>query len=262
MKVKPNGESLVGLSLHLFKVVSNERSSVLLSSSGCNIQTINLLSSKFDKVIMPHQVTKSPGWIIQESSLSMNGYTLTEINAVCYKSLNPRQRQTSRVPDDDEETVTGVSSNFDAILGHIKITDSKDDPVFPPSAAWLVEGQKIRWTPPSMTSKYLSVKIKWKLRDGMDSASYPKYNMFFEQITKREALNRKRVEGGRQFLGVAVTEAFYVSDFAVSSEAARLRFIIQVCNVDGSSQKLDECPSLLLDVEGSWLCAYVSVLEH
>ncbi|KAL9659430.1 hypothetical protein QQ045_024236 [Rhodiola kirilowii] len=250
--VNTDGSSLVGLSLNFTKV-DHERASVLLAASGCTIQTLDQLSSNFSKVIMPCQVTKSltaPRWVVQESSLSMNDYTLTEIHAVCYESLNPRlseQRHALKTPVKGD-AVIGFSSKFDAVIGHITIKASKEDLVFPPSTAWLVEVQYLKWTIGS-GSNSLSVKIIWKLRDYKDS-SYPKYNIFAEKLTKREVLKKKKAENGQQYLGAAVINAFYVSDFEVSSSVSKLRFIVQVCNVDGTSQKLEECPSLLLDVEG------------
>ena len=54
---------------------------LLLASQGKN-----KFLSKFSEVIEPRQLTKpdmAPGWVIQESSIAMNGYTLTEIHAVC-----------------------------------------------------------------------------------------------------------------------------------------------------------------------------------
>ncbi|KAK6929512.1 Glycoside hydrolase, family 85 [Dillenia turbinata] len=234
--VKSNGNSLIGLSLY-FKSNLNESTSVLLASSGNTLQTMNQFSSKFAKVIMPYQVFRpeaAPGWVIQESGISMNGYTLTEIHAVCY-------RQES-VP---HEAPSG--SGFYAVLGHILAKTPNQKVVFPPSTSWQVKGEYIEWSSGSQGSMKLSVKINWKLKG--DDSPFPKYNIYVQNLAKEGFEHLSAPAAGAHYIGMAAVQAFYVSDLQVPSGISAVRFIIQVCGIDGSSQKLEVSPSFQLDVK-------------
>ncbi|XP_059666790.1 cytosolic endo-beta-N-acetylglucosaminidase 1-like [Cornus florida] len=241
--VKSDGNSLVGLMLE-FSSTLKERTSVLLASCGSNLTTVNQLSSNFSEVIMPIQVTKpetAPGWVIQESSIAMNGYTLTEIHAVCYQS-NPEVNE-------DNSLAHSLSEYF-AVLGHITVRTSEMNSIFPPSTSWLVEGQYIKWTSGSQGSKTLSVKVIWKLKDG-DASVFPKYNIYVERLAARAVGEQgKMLDGVQEYLGEAQVEAFYVSDLVFPSDTSSLKFIIQVCATDGACLTLDDSPSFQLNVEG------------
>ncbi|XP_059669303.1 cytosolic endo-beta-N-acetylglucosaminidase 1-like [Cornus florida] len=243
--VKSDESSLVGLSLE-FSSTLKERTSVLLASRGRTLLTINQLSTKFGKVIMPCRVTKpetAPGWVIQESSISMNGYTLTEIHAVCYRSKPELGKQilNSGSNGEDNALARGPSEYF-ALLGHITVKTSEQNSSFPPSTSWLVEGQYIKWTSGSQGSKTLSVKVIWKLKDG-DASLFPQYNIYVEKLSKM-------LEGVQEYLGVARVDAFYVSDLVIPTGTSSLNFIVQVCSIDGACQTLDDSPSFELNVEG------------
>ncbi|KAF2319177.1 hypothetical protein GH714_013772 [Hevea brasiliensis] len=150
----------------------------------------------------------------------------------------------------NDKLAQGPSEYF-AVLGHITIKTSKDNPVFPPSSSWLVEGQYIKWSSGSQGSKSLNVKIAWKLKDGSNFQS-SKYNIYVEKLAKTTVGNSGgRVEGIQEYIGVAYVEAFYVYDLSIPSTTTTLKFIIQVCGVDGASQKLDDSPYYQLDVEAS-----------
>ncbi|KAK1355099.1 Mannosyl-glycoprotein endo-beta-N-acetylglucosaminidase [Heracleum sosnowskyi] len=238
--VKSDVSSMVGLSLE-FSSSMLEKTSVLLASRGDTVLNTKQLSSKFTRVIMPHKVKRldaTPEWEIQESRLAMEGYTLTGIHIVCYKSK----------PDAvNHEIVTRGPSEYNAVLGHIEIRTTATNSDFPPDAAWLVEGQFIKWTPGSEASKTLSVKISWKLKDET-SSSFPSYNIYVEKEGiggNSDSLVEERLE----YLGLARVEAFYISDLVVPSGTSRLNFIIQVCSLDGTLQKLDRSPSFQLNVE-------------
>ncbi|XP_058207318.1 cytosolic endo-beta-N-acetylglucosaminidase 1-like [Rhododendron vialii] len=226
---KLDGNSLIGLSLELSSAVEG-KISVLLASRGNTLLTMTQFSSKFNKVIMPRQVTKSetdPGWVILESSISMNGFTLTEIHALCYSESSPSPNPTE----------------YFAILGHVSVKTSGQNVVFPPSTSWLVEGQDIEWTSGSQKSKTLSVKISWRLKDG-NASLFPKYNIFVEKLSNQDV-------GKQEYLGVAHVEAFYVFNLVVPCGTSNLKFSIQVCGVDGTSQPVNDSPSFLLPVERS-----------
>ncbi|KAI8030212.1 Cytosolic endo-beta-N-acetylglucosaminidase 1 [Camellia lanceoleosa] len=244
--VKSDGSSLIGLSLK-FSSSTNEKTSVLLASHGNALLTMNQFSSEFSKIIMPRQVTKpetDPGWVIQESSITMNGSTLTEIHAVCYHSKPELNRMSLKSqPDGVDNSLDRGSTQYFAILGHFTVKTPGQNLDFPPSTSWLVEGQYISWTSGSQGSKTLSVKIVWKLKDG-NASLFPKYNIFVEKLANQET-------GAQEYLGVAEIQAFYVSDLSVPSGTSNLKFIIQVCGDDGTSQTVDDSPSFQLPVKRS-----------
>lgn len=249
MQVKSNGSSLLGLSLE-FTSAATEQKSVLLASSGDSLLTMSRFVRHFDNVIMPHRVTKlesESSWVIQESSISMEGYTLTKIHAVCYK-LRPEVHKS----ESQGKTMALSPSEYHAVLGHLAINSLTLNSGFPPSTSWLVEGNftKLSSSNPNGSRK-LNVKLDWKLKGGK-THPFPKYNIY---VKKQPDLLIAESNGSLQlvheYLGVTVLEAYYVSDLVVPSGTSSVTFIIQVCSLDGSLQKLEESPSLDLDVQGS-----------
>ncbi|KAM2281200.1 hypothetical protein ACFX1S_041832 [Malus domestica] len=239
--VKSDINSRLGLHLN-FSSTLNERKSVLLVN-----WNLNQFSSKFDKVIMTRQLGNPgtpPGWVIQESSIGMNGYRLTEIHALCYRS---KPEFDERRPKSMSEEGTQNSTEYYAVLGHISIKTSGQNSDFPPSDSWLVEGEYIKWTTGSEGSKSVSLKITWKLKDGNDYPS-TNYNIYVEKLAQG-ALGHPGAAPERvhEYLGSARVEAFYVDDLAVPSGTSNIKFIVQVCGTDGSNQKLDDSPVFLLE---------------
>ncbi|XP_060964598.1 cytosolic endo-beta-N-acetylglucosaminidase 1-like [Cannabis sativa] len=226
--VKSKANSLLGLNLN-FSSGAGEKKSVLLAPA-----KVDHLSGKFSTVVTTRQLENlgaSSEWTIQESSISLSGHTLTEISAYCYRS----DHRIVKLDDDNTSDQSTASAEYYAVLGHITVKSSEQKSNFPPSSSWVVEGEHIKWTPSSEDSKTVSVKIIWKLKDGNDS-TFPKYNIY-----------AKKAESASEFLGVARVQAFYVGDYAVPSGSSGVKFFIQVCDVDGSSQTLDDSPSLLLE---------------
>lgn len=220
--VKSDGSSMIGLSLEFTNTINMEnRTSVLLASSGDTLLTMNQFSSKFDSVIMPRHVKKtSSGWVIQESSVTMVGSTLTNIHAVCYKT---QSKLTS-------------SSEYYSILGHISIKSSPQNMSFPPASEWNVKSQNVNWK-----SGSVSLKIQWTLNSGV-SPGFSKYNVYVEN-------EEGKLVKSSNFLGVASVEAFYISDLLVPPGISSLKFIIQACGSGGASQELVDSPFLRLQVE-------------
>lgn len=212
---------------------TQRKKSVLLASWGNTLHTKSRFSSHFDTVIMPHQVTKletAPGWIKQHSSIAMEGSVLTGIYAVCYMSKPVR----------DDASLGLVQSEYYAVLGDLLVHQSSENPNFPPSKSWLVYGKYIKWSSGSEGSKKLSIKLIWKLEDG-DASLFPNYNIY---VQKQE--NAAEVA---EYLGAATVEAFYVSDLLVPSAISSLKFIIQVCDLNGTIQKLEDSPYHELQVD-------------
>lgn len=245
MQVKSDGHSLLGLSLVLSSTL-NERISVLLAAPGSPLLTMNQFSSKFSEVIMPHRVVEieeDPGWVIQESSIKMNGYILTEIYTVCYDSkLDPTDLKLDSRSDHLDNDLARGQVKYYAVLGHLTVKTSDQNSDFPPSSSWLIEVRHIKWASNSKGAKILSAEIIWKLKDENYSISRI-YNVYVEKLANEDV-------GGQEYLGVAQVEAFYISDFVVPSGTSSLKFIIQVRGTDGASQKLDDCPYFKLDIEG------------
>ncbi|XP_020237238.1 cytosolic endo-beta-N-acetylglucosaminidase 1 [Cajanus cajan] len=240
--VKSDGNSSLGLKLE-FTSTSNQRASILLTS-----HAVNHFSSNFSKVIMTREHKGlSSGWVINEGVVAMNGYTLSEIHAVCYRSDSPFNeiRYQHRSTGNDE--TLAPPSNYFALLGHItmKTSDYKSD--FPMSSSWQVEGSCIKWTSDPLGSKTLDVKISWELKNG-NNYLFLKYNLYLVKLSKQA---RTTFEDVKEYLGVAEVNCFYVSDLDIPSDTSSLKFIIQVCGVDGTIQELDESPYYQLEVEGS-----------
>ena len=248
--MKSENASLLGLFLEFSSIV-NERKKILLASRGGN-----QFSSKFGEVIKTRQLENpgsSTGWVINESSIIMSGYKLTEIGVVCYRSKHDveERRLEFKTDNSDNNSSTEAPAEYYAVLGHISIRTSAHYSYLPPPASWLVEGQHVTWSTNSNGANTLSVKIIWKLKDGKDSA-FPHYNIYAEKVAKKQVGKPAgTLEAAQKFLGVAQVKAFYVADLAVASGVSKVKIIIQVCSVDGSIQKLDESPFFELDVKDS-----------
>ncbi|KAK4433359.1 Cytosolic endo-beta-N-acetylglucosaminidase 1 [Sesamum alatum] len=246
--VKSSGNSLLGLALVLSSA-TDEKKSILLAASGNTLLTMNQFARHYTTVIMPRRVTKAEGdskWVVQESRINMAGHTLKEIRAVCYKSkLEKSAEAVSNTLSD------GPPSEYYAILGDIKITTAGGNPKFPPSDSWLVDGQFVSWTSGSQGTKNLSVKISWQLKVG-NADLFPKYNIYVNKLTSTSSGNQNlKLSEGNEYLGVAVAKSFYVADLEVPSGISSVKFMIQVCGLDGAWQKIEDSPFLLLQVEGS-----------
>ncbi|KAL3521256.1 hypothetical protein ACH5RR_019405 [Cinchona calisaya] len=246
--VKSNGSSLLGLSLQFSSALKDKRS-VLLASRGNTLLTMNRFSSQFSSVIMPHRVTNveaAPGWIMQESSIAMDGYTLTEIHAVCYMA-NPVVKGSQLEPDGHHPSLSVGQSEYSAVLGHLSIHTPSQNSDFPPATSWTVGSQYIQWSSGSEGSKKLSIKLTWQLKDGNDSL-FPKYNIYVQKLGDSKPTDKMLTEVA-EYLGVAEVEMFYISDLVIPSATSSLKFIIQVCDLAGASQKLEDSPFLNLQVQ-------------
>ncbi|KAF5199306.1 Cytosolic endo-beta-n-acetylglucosaminidase [Thalictrum thalictroides] len=250
--VKSDGSSLLGLSLE-FLSDDNKKTSILLA-----YDCMNELASKFDKVAITRQLNArdaqaGEGWILQESSISMKGYTLTQIHIVCYKSkleLNNLKLKQARKLGGTNLAQAGPSEFF-ASLGHITIKTPDQNSDFPPSTSWVVEGQNVSWTTGSSGSNALSIKIVWSLKEG-DSSRFPTYNIFVVKQGQKvlEHQDDPISKVNEEYISVARVRTVYISDLVVPPGILYLKFIIQVCGPDGDCQKLDSCPALLVGVKG------------
>lgn len=182
----------------------------------------------------------------------MHGYTLTDIHIVCYrKGKHDLQKPMLEHESVDQEGTLSAPKllDFNASLGHISIRTSTHNMVYPPAADWVVKGQYISWASSSQGNKTVSLKIIWNLKHGFgDALLFSKYNIYVENPAKQVVVDADDVSISAEYIGVARTQAFYVSSFTIPSNTSSLKFIIQVCGIDGSFQNLLESPSFLLNV--------------
>lgn len=192
----------------------------------------------------------SSGWVINEGVIAMNGYTLTEIDAVCYRSDSSVNEIRWQHRSNDNDGTLASPSDYFAVLGHITIKTSGYRSDFPVSSSWLVDGTCIKWTSDPQGSKTLDVKISWKLKNE-NNYQFLKFNVYLVKLSKQAGGNPGTAsEDVKEYLGVAHVSSFYVSDLKVPSDTSTLKFIIQVCGIDGTIQELDESPYYELEVEG------------
>ncbi|KAL9680649.1 hypothetical protein QQ045_018534 [Rhodiola kirilowii] len=132
----------------------------LSMEASVNLITRSQFAGKFTKIIVPRRVTReedAPGWIIQESSLCMKGYTLTNINAVCYKSNPGIVQKRLDYTSERQGMASENPSGFHAVLGHIMAKAAEVNSIFPPQASWQVEGKFITLAKDSAGLRTLSL---------------------------------------------------------------------------------------------------------
>ncbi|XP_015944259.1 cytosolic endo-beta-N-acetylglucosaminidase 1 [Arachis duranensis] len=241
--VKSDGNSSLGLKL-AFTSTTNKREYILLAS-----QPLNNFSGNFSKAIMTDgNKGPSPGWVINQGTITMNGYTLAEIHAVCYRCDSPTNKLRWLYSSDSSDSTSASTSDYFAILGHISIQTLEYKSDFPVASSWQVDTKYMKWTPGPQGSKILSLQISWELKDGKNH-QFRSYNVYLVKSSKQEGTS-SRLEHVKEYLGVAQAKCYYVSELKVPSGTYSLKFIIQVCGDDGTLQELDESPYYELAVEG------------
>ncbi|CAA7031976.1 unnamed protein product [Microthlaspi erraticum] len=239
--VKSDKRSVLGILLR-FSSSSQETNSLLMAPD----ESIHRFGDDmFLPCLLTSTQTKSD-WTVHETNIVLDGHTLTEISALCYRPNN----------DLSEETNT---TEYFALLGHISIKSQQKTNIFPPASSWIIEARNVQFLPGGSGSRTLSCKLEWRLKHPEDSV-FTRYNVYAETLKSSEYRTRKVMEEPRSdekvFLGTAHVDAYYVSDMVVGSDVKKLRFVVQACGEDGSWQELDACPNLLVDVErfGSKFC--------
>lgn len=203
--------------------------SVLVAYGFQNTFTSNI----FDEIIVPSENIAEQGWIVHEADITKNGYKLIEIQVVCYTKGEPSD---------------GNSIPFEASLGHVSIRSSEQDVEFPSASLWSTDYQNLMWSSNPNGSKTLSVKLIWKHKDG-ENHLFKMFNIFVKQFGMKTSNNPNTVNGDcKKFIGIANVGMFYVSELEIPGSITSLRFVIQVCRLDGACQKLDDSPALQLIV--------------
>ncbi|RZS23756.1 hypothetical protein BHM03_00056736 [Ensete ventricosum] len=195
-------------------------------------------SFEFDKIIKPQQISKKGDstWTPFCGTFNMTGgYTLTDIYIVgASKDAAVEMEQSPLDPKG------GSPSSYRASLGQIRIFNTPTS--YPPADAWGIDLSYTSWTATHPDgSRILSVKISWKLEEG-DMTSFTRYNVYVEKSMSRGGNSEARPI----YLGFATAEHFYVSHLVIPNGVGVVRFIVQVCGVDGSCQELDKSPTLEL----------------
>ncbi|GLT78905.1 hypothetical protein SLA2020_504230 [Shorea laevis] len=215
--VKSEENSQFGLSLKFFSEEYGKESFLLAPL------TMTDISSKFTEVITPNQVRKpemARGWVLMDSTIRKSGWTLTEINAVCYKPTAKTRKQDPDSESSDEDNTSG----------------------FLPATSWLLKSETLQNT----GSK--SLNITWKLKDG-EEASFLRYYIYVENSApKTDGKQESKLEDRVKYLGVAHVQAFYVSEIDIPPGVTSLKFIIQACAADGAFQKLNDSPCIEVNV--------------
>lgn len=238
-----NGDSQLGLSLELFS--STNKRKVLLASS-----TEKQFSSDYSEVIETTPL-KVPGlhtdWFVHVGRIQMNGYKLTNINVVCYRSSpetgTPIHK--SGVVGKSNTLDCNSLSEYFAVFGNI-IVRSVEEPDLPPSSSWLVESPYVRRTTSPGGTKTLDVHIIWKLKDSCSDKVFERYNVYVMEVAEEGKNLLRKLQNVPKYFGMAHVKAFYVSTLPVPSSTSGFKFIIQVCGVDGSVQRLEDAPFLYL----------------
>ncbi|GLT92927.1 hypothetical protein SLE2022_107370 [Rubroshorea leprosula] len=239
--VKSEENPLFGLSLKFFSEEYGKESFLLATL------TMTDILSKFMEVITPNQVRKpemARGWVLMDYTIRKSGWTLTEINAVCYK---PTAKTSKQDPDsessDQDNTSASVAGKYHVLLGHITIKNSEKSLGFLPATSWLLKSETLQ-----NTGSKLSLNITWKLKDG-EEPSFLRYHIYVENAaTKTHGKQESQLEDSVKYLGVAHVHAFYVSEIDIPPGVTILKFIIQACAADGAFQKLNDSPYIEVNV--------------
>ncbi|KFK38487.1 hypothetical protein AALP_AA3G119600 [Arabis alpina] len=227
--VKSDETSKLGIMLS-FSSPSHETKSILVAPQ----EPIRKSNDTFLHCLATSLLTVSE-WTVHETSLVMDGHTLTEISAFCYRPENSTKKP-----------------EYAALLGHISIKDQVQLQQKPESPL-VIEAQNVELVPRNSSSKFLRVKLEWKQKHLQGSMFPTRYNVYAQIIKLSDQRSRKVLEKPRSntvFLGIAHVQAFYVSELVVESDVKGVTFVVQTCDEDSTWRKLDDSPNLLVQLEG------------
>ncbi|CAN6921477.1 unnamed protein product [Brassica oleracea] len=231
--VKSDETSKLGLLL-CFSSPSHETKSILVAPQE---PTSRLVDHMFLKCLVASKQTVSE-WTVHETSLVMDGHTLTEISAFCHG------------PENSTKT-----SEYVALLGHISIKDhfqlQQNLISLPPPSLWVIAAHNMELVTGDSGSKILRVKLEWRQKQLEDSV-LPVYNVYAENVKSNDVLRSRKVlekpRSERVFLGVSHVPAYYVAGLVVDSDVKGVSFVVQPCGEDGSWSKLDVSPNHLVEL--------------
>jgi hypothetical protein len=210
--------------LHISK--ENSTLIILLVEQDCNPKPT-------PNTIINHPVTNTTinNWTLREHILSLGTYTITQIHAVAYThTLNPEHLLSITEPSE-----SSTDSANQALIGHIRISKDQGHDRELPSIVF--EACEPEWS----TRESVNVSLRWGLVQGAlktGGCHWDKYHLY---VAKDEE--------EREFLGVAVVQAFAVEEMVVSEGCKVLRFYVQAICACGLSGEV--VPACDVDVEKS-----------
>ncbi|KAG0489647.1 hypothetical protein HPP92_006510 [Vanilla planifolia] len=243
--VKSDGKSLMGLKLTLSSTKEGTEEALLLPDVALHpAQLIN----KFDSIILAQRASNQDSslcsnWCQYESTIVLNDSTLTEVGLLCY--LN----NSDVVKNSTSHEATIDESTYKASLGRVHIRVAGVCTEFPPADKWFIDGKNISRIWKDEGTRTVSLTIRWGLDAGLASSSFVLYNIYVQKISGGEG-NLGCNTSTPEFVGTARTAIYYISALEVPIGVSCLKFIIQVCAIDGTFMDLDKSPSYHLFVEG------------
>ncbi|KAG0487963.1 hypothetical protein HPP92_006774 [Vanilla planifolia] len=245
-QVKSDGKSLMGLKLTLSSTKEGTKEALLLPDVALHpAQLIN----KFDSIILAQRASNQDSslcsnWCQYESTIVLNDSTLTEVGLLCY--LN----NSDVVKNSTSHEATIDESTYKASLGRVHIRVAGVCTEFPPADKWFIDGKNISWIWKDEGTRTVSLTIRWGLDAGLASSSFVLYNIYVQKISGGEDNLGCNTSTTPEFVGTARTAIYYISALEVPIGVSCLKFIIQVCAIDGTFMDLDKSPSYHLFVEG------------
>ncbi|KAI0531172.1 hypothetical protein KFK09_000725 [Dendrobium nobile] len=232
--VKSDGNSMIALKLSISSNLNQITQVLLLPEAEL---LMDHLTSQYDRIILAPRSSRqdlflASDWVQYESSLTMNGYTLTEVGLLCY----------FKKPVDDD-------SAYNASIGLIRLQISEQSIEFPSANSWITEGENISWSTNNEGLRTVSLKINWKLKEGTSKA-FEACNIYVQKVSNDINKSDYSTTSTAEFLATTKAGVYYISAFEVPSGVTNLIFVIQVCAVDGTFQELDQSPRYQLAVGG------------
>ncbi|KAG5373611.1 hypothetical protein IGI04_043071 [Brassica rapa subsp. trilocularis] len=170
--VKSDETSNLGLLLG-FSSPSHQAKSILVAPQ----ETTPRLDHMFLKCLVASKQTVSE-WTVHETSLAMDGYTLTEISAFCYRTENSTK-----------------TSEYVALLGQISIKEhaqlQQNLVSLTPASSWVIEAHSIELVPGDSGSRILKVKLEWR-QTQLEDSGLPVYNVYAENVNSTDVLRSRK----------------------------------------------------------------------
>ncbi|KAG6544599.1 hypothetical protein Mapa_014021 [Marchantia paleacea] len=195
----------------------------------------------------------SKSWSNREYTLAKEKFTITGIFGVCSTAedlkpllikllhenesvFEPGNFLVQEKEKDEDAQTEEIKATYRAVLGHISFANSSHDCHFSNKDQRFV-GTNMSWAEGNAGEKFVSVKLVW--RGHVHKFTWERFHVYAK--TKQE-------EVPLQYLGMAMVEAFYVYELAVSKEATPVTFYLQPQCSCGKVQELSTCPTYKIDV--------------
>jgi hypothetical protein len=238
LQVRMDDKLHICLALHIR--MDSSRFLVLLAEEEAIIEVPPTLQNCVVKRSEPISESSSM-WLVRKHMLELGACTITQIHAVIYSHELDVQKLMSLFEDNNQTTseLSTEGSNFlhDVLLGHLRISTEREHDRDLPEI--IFEGCEPEWTQLPETLKSVSFTLRWGLVQSHVSNGTCQWVQYHVYVTKDEdsrgssSVSRSDAE----FLGVAVTKAFFVHDLLVPSACNTLNFHVQAhcaCGLPGA----------------------------